>query len=539
MVAGDVVNSASRLQAARRTNGVLVNETTFRAARTRSPTRVFRGSCRRGKLSPSGLCGRRSSRSRSSVLISRASHAARRAGARARASPVDPTQRVWEERSTQLVTLVGVPGIGKSRLVGELARIVDAESEPTRWRQGRCLPYGEHVTYWALGEASRKEAGILETDDFAEAKAKLLRSGLIRRRTRGDDAPWLDNELLRLVGLSGEAAQVLFRSRDRGLAAVPGPWRGGAPVLVFEDLHWADDGLLDFLDELVEWLRERAAARRGHDAARAPRAEARPGAEARRTRRRSRSSHSARRRRRCRSRLCSTGPCSSTEEQQALLERVGGNPLFAEQYVRMLAERGTPGGAARVRAGGDRCAAGHAAGEGEGASCRRRRFTGRTSRPERCGRHQAGTRRGGERTLRALERKDFVKRERHLDGRRRPPSTPSSTCSCATSHTVRSLGVSGARASARGAMDRRARTSRRERRADRAPLLLRARALTRNRSPGRSELVDRTRVTLRAAAERASALSALRFRRGGLHRSHRARPRSPRRSCAGRASSSC
>ncbi len=72
--------------------------------------------------------------------------------------------RVCEEGAAQLVTLVGVPGIGKSRLVGELSQVVDREPELITWRQGRCLPYGESVTFWALGEIVKAEAGILETD---------------------------------------------------------------------------------------------------------------------------------------------------------------------------------------------------------------------------------------------------------------------------------------------------------------------------------------------------------------------------------------
>src|SRR4029077_18073139 len=73
--------------------------------------------------------------------------------------------RVREERSPQLVTLVGVPGIGKSRLVHELAGIVDSEQELITWRQGRSLPYGDGVTFWALAEIVKAQAGILESDE--------------------------------------------------------------------------------------------------------------------------------------------------------------------------------------------------------------------------------------------------------------------------------------------------------------------------------------------------------------------------------------
>ena len=85
-----------------------------------------------------------------------------------------------------MLTLVGVPGIGKSRLVTELFRIVDAEPDLITWRQGRCLPYGEGISYWALGEMVKAQAGVLEGDSAEEAAAKLKsrRSHLCRRPTR-------------------------------------------------------------------------------------------------------------------------------------------------------------------------------------------------------------------------------------------------------------------------------------------------------------------------------------------------------------------
>ena len=81
-----------------------------------------------------------------------------------------------EERSPQLVTLVGVPGIGKSRLVSELLHAVEEDTELVRWRQGRSLPYGEGVTFWALAEIVKAEAGILETDTAEQAAEKLARA---------------------------------------------------------------------------------------------------------------------------------------------------------------------------------------------------------------------------------------------------------------------------------------------------------------------------------------------------------------------------
>src|SRR5437660_1157169 len=76
-------------------------------------------------------------------------------------------------RAAHLVALVGVRGIGKSRLVAELFQITEADPDLISWRQGRSLPYGEHVSFWALGEIVKAHAGILESDDTAEAEEKL------------------------------------------------------------------------------------------------------------------------------------------------------------------------------------------------------------------------------------------------------------------------------------------------------------------------------------------------------------------------------
>ena len=155
--------------------------------------------------------------------------------------------RARRERSPELVTIVGVPGIGKSRLVLELCGRIEREQELTSWRHGRCLPYGEGITFWALGEMVKAQAGILEDDDEAETERKL--------RAAVDD-PWIESHLRPLVGLSGgpegggdrrEEAFTAWRRFFEGLA-------DERPlVLVFEDLHWADENLLDFVDHLIDW----------------------------------------------------------------------------------------------------------------------------------------------------------------------------------------------------------------------------------------------------------------------------------------------
>ncbi|MGH3076356.1 MAG: ATP-binding protein, partial [Gaiellales bacterium] len=167
---------------------------------------------------------------------------------------LDALRRCGAERTVQLVTLVGVPGIGKSRLVWELFEAVEREPDFVTWRQGRSLPYGDGVTYWALGEMITAQSGILDSDTTDEAKAKL-------RATVADmigdeaEAAWVEEHLRALAGLGADGPS----SGDRHSEAASA-WRRflealaerNPLVLVFEDLHWADDALLDFVDHLVD-----------------------------------------------------------------------------------------------------------------------------------------------------------------------------------------------------------------------------------------------------------------------------------------------
>src|SRR6266576_2771142 len=198
------------------------------------------------------------------------------------------------------------------------------------------LPYGEGVSYWALAEMVKAQAGILETDSEEEVEAKLARAveQLIQ-----DDADWVLFHLRPLVGL---ASDLVPSSPDEAFAA----WRRffealaeqRSIVLVFEDIQWADDGLLDFIEYLVDWVRdvpmlilctarlellERRPAWGGGKVNAATVALSPLTAEETAT------LISA----------LSERPLLPAETQAELLERAGGNPLYAEQYVRMLAER--------------------------------------------------------------------------------------------------------------------------------------------------------------------------------------------------------
>src|SRR5580765_7817283 len=250
MVAGDVVNTAARLQSAAPVNGVLVDETTYRATRQRIAYSEAEPVSAKGKAEPVVVWEASEARSRLGVDV--AQGGAELVGRQRELQFLTSAlTRAREERSTQLVTLVGVPGIGKSRLVYELSLVVDAEEELIFWRQGRSLPYGDGVTYWALAEMAKAHAGILDSDAPADAERKLEETIAGLQVERPEQL--LDN-LRPLIGLGAERTG---GDRAERFAA----WREffealadeRPAVLVFDDLHWADDDLLDFVDHLVDW----------------------------------------------------------------------------------------------------------------------------------------------------------------------------------------------------------------------------------------------------------------------------------------------
>ena len=249
---GDVVNTAARLQTAAPTNGVIVGEVTHRATRKVIDYELAGAVHAKGKADPVRAWVAADARARVGdevIVTTRTPFLGREHELQLlRAS----LARARSEREPQLVTLVGVPGIGKSRLLHELARLVDSDPELVTWRQGHCLPYGDGVSLWALAGIVKAEAGILENDPPETAEEKLAKT----LDTRGDevDVDWMLARLGPLVGISD--ADASHAERAEQFAA----WRqflegladNGPAVVVFEDLHWADDTLLDFVDELIE-----------------------------------------------------------------------------------------------------------------------------------------------------------------------------------------------------------------------------------------------------------------------------------------------
>jgi class 3 adenylate cyclase len=355
MVAGDVVNTAARIQSAAPVNGVLVGEMTYRATAHLIEYRAADPVQAKGKSQPVAVWEAVALRQRFGSDVEQAPLAALVGRDRELDALRGALARSRQEREPQLVTVIGVPGIGKSRLVAELFTLVDADPELILWRQGRCLPYGEGVTYWALGEMAKAQIGILESDSADDATRKLNES-MASLLPNSTEAEWVAGHLRPLVGLTSQAATG-GEGRGEAFAA----WRRlfeamgeqRPTVLIFEDLHWADDGLLDFIDNLVDRAsgvplmvlcsaRPELLVRRpgwGGGKANATTLSLSPLSDDETTRLITASLQEA---------------VLPAEMQEALLRRAEGNPLFAEEYIRMLRDRGhlrLDGGAWRMDRG--------------------------------------------------------------------------------------------------------------------------------------------------------------------------------------------
>jgi class 3 adenylate cyclase/tetratricopeptide (TPR) repeat protein len=339
MASGDVVNTAARLQAAAPVDGILVGELTYRATAGVIEYREADPVTAKGKAEPVAVWEPLQARARLGVDVVRQARTALVGRERELEVLAGALARAREERSPQLVTLVGEPGIGKSRLVAELLQIVERDPDLIFWRQGRSLPYGEGVSFWALGEMVKGQAGILETDRDEDAEAKL-HAAVGQLFTDEEDAEWVERHLRPLVGLAGE------QLRDDRQAEAFAAWRRflealaerSPTVLVFEDLHWADDGLLDFIDHLVEWaggvpMLVICTARPELLARRAGWGGGKPNAVTL-----SLSPLSGEETARLLSHLLERAVLPA-EVHSALLARAGGNPLYAEEFARMAAER--------------------------------------------------------------------------------------------------------------------------------------------------------------------------------------------------------
>ncbi|HKH88868.1 MAG TPA: AAA family ATPase [Acidimicrobiales bacterium] len=162
-----------------------------------------------------------------------------------------------ERRTARLVLVSGVAGVGKSRLAWEFFKYLDGLAAEVLWHSGRCLAYGEGVSYWALSEMLRARLSIGE-DDPLEVVAERIHAGLQRWIEDPADREFISHRIGPLLGL--QRAQPLAREDlfagwrlffERLSEHLP-------VVLLIEDLQWADPGLLVFLDHLLEWSGDHA-----------------------------------------------------------------------------------------------------------------------------------------------------------------------------------------------------------------------------------------------------------------------------------------
>jgi len=253
MVAGDLVNTASRLQSVAPPGTVLVGESTQRATTAAIAYEEAGAQTLKGKQAPvpawralrvvAEVGGRNKSESLEAPFVGR--HEEMRL-------LKDLFHTTGREKRLRVVSVIGPAGIGKSRLAWEFLKYIDGLVETIYWHSGRCPAYGDGITFWALGEMVRERAGLAESDDEQTTRTKIAETVAQWVPDPGERG-WIERALLALLGLERDmAADQLF-----------GAWRtfferiaeGGTVVLVFEDMHFADAGLLDFIDHLLEWSR--------------------------------------------------------------------------------------------------------------------------------------------------------------------------------------------------------------------------------------------------------------------------------------------
>ena len=254
MVAGDLVNTASRVQSIAEPGTVVVGETTRRATdqtivyadaglhelkgktellRLWQALRVVSGA--RGALKSAGL---------EAPFVGRDRELRR---------TKDLFHTCADESKPQLISITGIAGIGKSRLAWEFYKYFDGLPQITYWHRGRCLSYGEGVTYWALADMVRMRARIAEDEEPASALAKLAEV-VEQHLPDPEERRFVEPRLRHLIALEEGrferddlfAAWRLFFER---LAEIY------PTVMVFEDMQWADASLLDFIEHLLEWSR--------------------------------------------------------------------------------------------------------------------------------------------------------------------------------------------------------------------------------------------------------------------------------------------
>ena len=357
-LAGDAINTASRIQSVAPEMGVAVGLGRTRRRRRSSTTRSSSRRSLKGKTEPVRVFHARAPRARLGVDLTRTHdtpYVGREIDLALLKGLFDKTVAASSSSSSRSSASPGSARAGSSP---SCARHADAGPEPVTWRQGRCLPYGEGITFWALGEIVKAHAGILESDAPEVAIAKL--EAVLPDGAERDVAPPAAAPAARDRGASSADREEQFTAWRRFLEHVA---EDRPTVLVFEDLHWADEAMLAFLEHLAD--RAEGVPLLIVGTARPELYERHPAfaARLRNANRINLGPLSDRRDRAPRRRRSSRAPCSRPSSLHPILERAEGNPLYAEEFVRLLrdrdllvrtrdgwrAERGRRGAVARTR----------------------------------------------------------------------------------------------------------------------------------------------------------------------------------------------
>jgi predicted ATPase/class 3 adenylate cyclase len=255
MVAGDLVNTASRVQSAAEPGTVMVGDSTRRASDAAIAYEDAGSHDMKGKAEP--------------MHLFRALRVIANRGGEGRSAGLEPPfvgrdrefrmvkdlfHATADEGKAHLLSVVGVAGIGKSRLAWEFEKYLDGLVDSVWWHKGRCLAYGDAIAYWALAEMVRMRARIAE-DEGAPAAVSKLRAVIDEFVPDPDERAFVEPRLQHLLGLTDRTAP----DREDLFSA----WRlffermseRGPVLLLFEDIQWADTALIEFVEYLLEWSR--------------------------------------------------------------------------------------------------------------------------------------------------------------------------------------------------------------------------------------------------------------------------------------------
>lgn len=256
MVAGDMVNTASRIQSVAPPGEVYVGDSTRRVSETSIAYEDVGLHELKGKAEP--------------LLLWRAVRVVGLLGGAGRQTELEPPlvgrerelhlikelfHASAEERRARLVSVIGIGGIGKSRLAWEFEKYVDGLVSEVLWHRGRCLSFGDGVAFWALAEMVRMRAGIVDDEEANSARLKL-RTTLERYLPSPVELRFVEPRLSHLLGLEDGAAgdqENLFSAWRIFFERIS---ETSPIVMLFDDVQWADTALLDFIEYLVDWSRD-------------------------------------------------------------------------------------------------------------------------------------------------------------------------------------------------------------------------------------------------------------------------------------------